>query len=152
MVGVLTEKQVDELIDKALYAHLGCQVGGKPYVVPISYARMGNDLVGHTNEGLKVRAMRENPVVCIQIDDVKGLSDWTSVILWGRFEELSGPDFVHAEQRLIDRYGPMYQENPDDELVERDAFPPRLNGKPADRIVYRINVTERSGRFERSDS
>jgi len=38
---------------------------------------------------MKIDMMRKNPEVCFQTDMIENLSDWESVIAWGRFEEIT---------------------------------------------------------------
>ena len=49
----------------------------------------GNILYAHSLEGLKISIMRKNPTVCFQVDTMKDMADWESVLLWGTFEELT---------------------------------------------------------------
>ncbi|HWD39412.1 MAG TPA: pyridoxamine 5'-phosphate oxidase family protein [Fimbriimonas sp.] len=149
MVGVLSESEIDELLMTALFARLGCHADGKTYVVPVSFAYDGHRIVGHTTEGLKTAILRRNPSVCLQFDEVKSLTDWKSVILWGEIEELQGVDAAVAAGLLIDRYGPIFEENPSDNRRGREVTPPRLDLKPAKHMIYAIKIGERSGRFER---
>lgn len=55
-------------------------------MVPITYAYDGESLLGHSADGLKLRMMRRNPVVCVEIDHMDDLANWRSVIAQGRFE------------------------------------------------------------------
>lgn len=93
-----------------LYAHhlgrLGCVVNGAPYVVPINYLYNGEDLYMHTLPGLKIRAMREAPQICLQVDEVKDDYNWRSVIAFGEYEEVMEPD---ERERLL---GAMFQRLP----------------------------------------
>ena len=63
---------------------------GRTYVVPITYAYDNNSVIGHSSEGLKMRMMRENPWVCVEVDHMDDLANCRSVIAWGRFEEWGG--------------------------------------------------------------
>src|SRR5450755_1970860 len=100
MVGTLTEVEIDALLAEQQFARLGCHLEGKTYVVPISYALDGARIVGQTTLGLKIEMMRGNPDVCVEVDDVKDLTNWRSVILSGRYEELTGIEAVRAEGLL----------------------------------------------------
>jgi nitroimidazol reductase NimA-like FMN-containing flavoprotein (pyridoxamine 5'-phosphate oxidase superfamily) len=42
--------------------------------------------------GKKVTALRENPVVCLQADQIAGEYRWQSVLVYGRYEEITEPD------------------------------------------------------------
>jgi nitroimidazol reductase NimA-like FMN-containing flavoprotein (pyridoxamine 5'-phosphate oxidase superfamily) len=48
-------------------------------------------LYGFTTPGQKVQWMRANPRVCVEWDDVKGHDQWSSVVAFGRYEELPDP-------------------------------------------------------------
>ena len=119
--------------------------------MPISYAYDGEAIYGHSLDGLKLRMMRENPDVCFQIDSVDGVNNWRSVIAWGRYEELTGPDAMRGLKMLMDRFATLLGLDP-------NAPPPPHganaggNGAemPADAFVYRIVLKEKTGRFERT--
>ena len=152
MVGILSETEITETLQAALYGHLGCHAEGKTYVVPFSYAVDGNRLIGYTIVGMKIEMMRKNPEVCVQVDIVESLTHWKSVICGGRFEELSGMEAAKAMVLLIDRYGPIFDEDPSQLRRGRDITPPRLQSGPSPYLVYCIHLGEKSGRFERNDT
>lgn len=37
----------------------------------------------------KIEMMRKNPKVCFEVDDIKNIFSWKSVIAWGTFEEIT---------------------------------------------------------------
>ena len=147
MLGKLTPAEIDAFVGNHCYAHLGCHAGGKTYVVPISYAYVGEVLYGQTKEGLKTQMLRENPQCCVQIESVEGIADWVSVIAWGEFEELKGHDANEAMRLLINRLSPLVEEL-ESSRSPRDVTPGRIDKVPQVDIVYRIKITEMTGRFE----
>jgi nitroimidazol reductase NimA-like FMN-containing flavoprotein (pyridoxamine 5'-phosphate oxidase superfamily) len=75
---------------------LACASNNEPYVVPVYLAYhespVGEQcLYGYTTVGQKVNWMRANPRVCVEVDDVQNCARWTSVIVFGRYEELPDP-------------------------------------------------------------
>jgi uncharacterized protein len=52
--------------------------------------------------------MRSNPKVCVQVDEITGDSEWTSVIVNGRYQELAEPQYAaecaRARNLLEKRY------------------------------------------------
>ena len=83
-----------EALGRTRVARLGCAADGQPYVVPIFFAldrsaENGPCLYGFTTAGQKVRWMRANPHVCVEWDEVEEYDRWVSVIVFGRYEELS---------------------------------------------------------------
>jgi len=90
MIGKLTPKEIENLLHEQFIGHLGCQDKGIVYVVPVSYAYDGGNIYCHSLEGKKVAMMRNNPKVCFQVDEMKDMANWKSVITWGNFEEIGG--------------------------------------------------------------
>jgi hypothetical protein len=92
-------------------ARLGCAHDNQPYVVPVSlvYHRAeGGEpcLYGVTTPGQKVEWMRANPLVCVEADEVASHDRWTSVVAFGRYEELpetpaDADKRVRAPERLL---------------------------------------------------
>ena len=58
--------------------------------------------------GQKIKRTRANPNVCIEIDEIANVSEWVSVIVNGRYEELPEPQFAdecaHARKLLGERH------------------------------------------------
>lgn len=148
MVGELSKRQIDDLLKEQRFVRLGCHVGGKTYIVPVSFALDGDRLVGQTTPGLKVEMMRQNPEVCVQVDDIEDLTNWRSAIVWGTYEELSGAEKAAAMGLLIDRYGEAFGEAEREVRRGRETAPPRVDGRPSVAVVYAIRIRNRSGRFE----
>jgi uncharacterized protein len=148
MLGKLDESQIEELLRTSLVGRLGCHADGRTYVVPITYAYEDGAIIGHSTDGLKLRMMRKNPSVCFEVDKMDDLSTWRSVIAWGRFEELIGNDADRAMARLVARLAPHAAtagalQTPKDLTHQNRA---RAEGLPA--VIYRIRLTEKTGRFE----
>ena len=83
MWGDLDKSQIDDLLKSELIGRVGCFDGNKVYVVPITYAYDNGYIYGHTKDGLKIQMMRNNPNVCFEIDWMKDMSNWKSVIVYG---------------------------------------------------------------------
>lgn len=149
MLGDLTEKQIDNVLSSNVVGRIGCSSGKKIYVVPVTYAYDGESIIGHTVEGMKIDFLRQNPECCFQVDDVKDLADWESVIAWGTFEELKGDEALESSNLLMKRISPIM---PGD-TSQSHRMGPLPEGRQAtfekNPIVYRIRIKEKSGKFER---
>ena len=84
----LSEVECQQALTHASYGRLGCARDDQPYVVPIYFAYDGKHLYGFTTLGQKVEWMRSNPLVCLEVDERTSHDHWTSVIVFGRYEEL----------------------------------------------------------------
>lgn len=81
-----------QLLSEAPVAHLGVLSEGEPYVTPLSFVLQDDRIVFRTQAGRKLRAIRANPRVCIEVsrfDEQTG--DWASVIVWGTASETGDP-------------------------------------------------------------
>lgn len=147
MLGNLQPQQVEEVLKNQLVGRIGCSLNGETYIVPISYAYDGNYIYCHTNEGKKTNIMRKNPRVCFQVDEMKDMANWKSVIVQGEFEELTLKDDRNAAmQTLLNRYLPVLS-SVTTHFGEHWPFHPEdvTNIKG---VVFRIVVVEKTGRFE----
>src|SRR5262249_19751733 len=107
MLGVLSSAEIEDLIRTEVVARLGCHAQSRTYVVPVTYAYDGEGLLILSLDGLKIRMMRQNPLVCGEIDHIDNLQNWRSVIAWGRFEELFEEQAITAFERLRERLEPL---------------------------------------------
>ena len=148
MLGKLEPDQIEEMLAGEVLGRLGCHADGRTYVVPITYVYESGEIVGHSTEGLKLQLMRKNPHVCFEVDRMDDLSNWRSVIAWGRFEELTGDDADRAMARLVARLAPLYAvAGPG--LTPKDlTHQYRAQTQGLHAVVYRIRLSEKTGRFE----
>jgi uncharacterized protein len=151
MFGKLNNEQIEQVIANNFVGRLACYADGRPYVVPISYAYDGGFIYVRTFEGLKINMMRKNPKVCFQIDEMKDMANWKSVVTWGTFEELINErERNQALEKLVSRILPEIST----EMVKLSPqwpFPTEDFSKIKG-IVFRIRITEKTGRFESMDS
>ena len=149
MFGKLAPNQVEEFLKKQFIGRIGCHADNITYVVPISYAYDGIYIYGHTFEGLKIDMMRKNPKVCFEIDDTNNLANWQSVVAWGEFEELKdGKERDEALQKLNARILPVIT-SATMHISPQWPFPAG-DTSSIKGVVYRIRLTEKTGRFEKS--
>jgi len=87
-------------------ARLACAFENQPYIVPtyLAYHEASEMLYGFTTFGQKVKWMRTNPSVCVEVDEVAACDQWVSVIATGRYEELPGtPESIGTRLQAPDR-------------------------------------------------
>ncbi len=146
MLGELTRDEIEGVLARGTVGRIGCHANGRTYVVPVTYVYDGDDIYGHTAEGMKVRMMRENPHICFEVDEEHDLANWKSVIAWGTYEELEGEEAIHAMQLLVTRLASKIPVAAGAAPLPIAGHGTVLTGKPA--IIYRINLREKTGRFE----
>ena len=150
MLGILNEKQIEELLKRQVTGRVGCHVNGDTYIVPVNYNYKNGILYAHSGPGKKIDMMRQNPNVCFEVDDIQSIFHWHSVIAWGTFEEIKDPDEKQqAMQGLIHRLMPLVESpegHPSHGITEKEADIDTL----IEYIVYKIKITRVTGRFERN--
>jgi len=132
----LSRAEIDEFLRGQRIARLGCHSEGVTYVVPLIYAYGDDAVVAVTTEGRKTAMLRENPRVCVEVDeyDTDGRGSWRSVIAYGMYEELSGEAIEPALALLRERFA---------YAAGRPAEPRQLGPGV---VVLRITLDEVSGR------
>ena len=154
MLGELSAIEIEDLLHTQVVGRIGCRDEDLVYVVPISYAYEDNRVYCHTFEGKKIEMMRKNPKVCFQVDEMKDMANWKSVIAWGEFEELNNEDEkIEALSALLHRQLPTLS-SVTTHLGKSWPFsspdPQELMGIPG--ITFRISLTKKTGRFESTSS
>lgn len=148
MTGVLTQQQIFQVLHQQLYGRLACVSKNKVYVVPVSYAFDEKFIYAHSREGQKIQMLRSNPKTCFQVDIIKDLANWRSVIIWGRYQELTSIAAQNAAMRLLDdRFGPLHVS----QSISRPSAnvnPPHSVEKRKKAVYFRISIDEVTGRFE----
>jgi nitroimidazol reductase NimA-like FMN-containing flavoprotein (pyridoxamine 5'-phosphate oxidase superfamily) len=137
MIGVLSQDEIEGLLRRNSIGRIGCSVGDHPYVVPIHYTYDGSFIYAYSGPGRKIAMMREQPCIAFQVDEIQGWNAWRSVVVEGRYEELTDPD---ARATAIDR------------LTRAGAKLVPKSTKPNGHLVlFRLQLAEKSGRFEERD-
>jgi nitroimidazol reductase NimA-like FMN-containing flavoprotein (pyridoxamine 5'-phosphate oxidase superfamily) len=149
MLGTLHSRQIDQVLRSEVVGHLGCFADGKVYVTPITYVYDGESVYGHAAEGMKLRMLRANPQVCVQVERVENLANWVSVIVWGAFEELTGDAEKEGMRLFLERMEPLQVSETALSPHRAPVGVPALDLQGQLMVFYRIRLTERSGRFEK---
>ncbi len=138
----LTLQECQEELARADLGRLACSHGHQPYVVPVHVAFENGYLYSFSMQGQKLEWMRANPLVCLEFDRVRSSNDWTTVLVFGRFEELRDSDHhaqrVHAHELLRKRV--QWWEPGGAALPNRAA---QGNRAP---IFFRVHIARLTGR------
>ena len=91
LIHELTPDECRAVLGRAAYGRLGCARGDQPYVVPFLFQldEAGTCLYSFSTVGQKIDWMRENPKVCVEADEMIDQYNWTSVLAFGRYEEIT---------------------------------------------------------------
>src|SRR5262245_46768105 len=136
-IGKLGNKDALAILREGTLGRLGCIAAGWPYVVPVNYYFDGENIYIHTLPGKKLDALRANPRVCLQVDEIKDSFNWRSVIAYGAFEEISNEE---TQENILTK---LYSRLPHMTPVES-----RLVEGSKGTVVIRIKVEEVTGMAE----
>jgi len=87
----MSENQCRALLERSTIGRLGCSLEDQPYVLPVYFACEAEHIYVLSTLGQKIKWMRANPKVCMEIDEIASQSQWESVVVNGRYRELSEP-------------------------------------------------------------
>jgi len=94
IINPLNEEECGALLRRASIGRLACSRDDQPYVVPIYLAYEAGAVYVFSTFGQKIRCMRTNPKVCVEVDEIMNESEWATVIVNGRYEELAEPRYA----------------------------------------------------------
>lgn len=148
MLGELTHDRMNSILSSQVLGRLACCDSKHPYITPVTYVYDGKFIYGQTNEGKKLSMLRKNPQVCFEVDLMLNMRNWESVIVYGKFEELSGVAAEKARETLFDKVYPLMASSTihphEHEVVSTldDSTRVKL-------VMYRIRIEKVTGRFEK---
>ncbi|MDQ2634674.1 MAG: pyridoxamine 5'-phosphate oxidase family protein [Pseudomonadota bacterium] len=145
IVKELTERECAAILMASSLGHLACAKDNRPYVVPITFAFADNHIYSFSLTGQKIEWMRQNPQVCLQVDDFKDSSGWKSVVVHGVYQEL--PDRIGSKRErdhawsLLSKHANWWEPG--------GLKPVPAAGRP--HVFYRIHVETLTGRHAVSE-
>jgi len=150
MFGNLGEDAIETVLHHQIIGHIASHANDTTYVVPISYAYEDGCIYAHSEEGMKINMMRQNPKVCFEVYRMENMGNWQCVIGWGNFEEITDEKARAAALNiLLKRDLPIITSKTVQLTTEWPFVPEDLNDVKG--IVFRIKLDKKTGRYERND-
>jgi nitroimidazol reductase NimA-like FMN-containing flavoprotein (pyridoxamine 5'-phosphate oxidase superfamily) len=131
--------EMQALLKRESFGHLGCARDARPYVVPMNYAYDGEDLYFFTTEGMKTKYIEANPQVCLQVEEVIDSTHWRSVMVSGTAEQITKSEDMQRAMKLIIERNPSL--TPAISATQLDTW-----GRAVDIAIYRITPEIIDGR------
>jgi len=108
VVNEMTKQECGAFLANASLGRLGCSLDNQPYVVPIYFVYEPENIYIFSTFGQKTEWMHLNPKVCLEVDEIVNQSQWVSVLVTGRYQELTEPRYTdereHARSLLETRH------------------------------------------------
>lgn len=102
LIHELSEHDCFEMLGRSTLGRLGCAREDQPYIVPVhfSFDRDRRCVYGFSTIGQKIRWMRDNRKVCLEVEDTADPRHWTTVVVIGEYREIDRtPEDAEARGR-----------------------------------------------------
>lgn len=136
----LSREESKELLGRHHVGRIAYSFHDRVDIQPIHYTLAGNWLYGRTSPGSKFATLAHNPWCAFEVDEVRGLFDWDSVVVKGHLELL---DPETASQDAYDVGLHLMRDLISDTFLSGDPVPHRS-------ILFRLHASEITGRSARS--
>ena len=138
----LNAAECEEILARSDLGRLGCARENQPYIVPIHFAfdSARRCLYAFSTVGQKIDWMRHNPKVCVEVEDVTDKNHWTTVLAFGRYEEM---DDSPADKAALKAAENLFSERPEWWLPAAAKVGSRERHAM---VIYRIQIDRLSGR------
>jgi uncharacterized protein len=140
VIEEMTDRECRAMLSGTHRARLACALSNQPYIVPMHVEFDDAFLYGFSTLGQKIEWMRQNPLVCLEIDELTTVSQWASVVIFGVYEELPDTPEYGPARSIADR---LFQKRP---VWWEPASVPLAGHEQRTRIVFRIRISRMSGR------
>jgi len=115
--AVTDRAALDTILDEGLVAHVGITDAEQPFVMPMGYARRGDQVILHGSSGSRLmRALGDGTPACVTVTILDGLvyarsafessMNYRSAIVLGHGQRLAGDDELDALRCLSDHLLP----------------------------------------------
>jgi nitroimidazol reductase NimA-like FMN-containing flavoprotein (pyridoxamine 5'-phosphate oxidase superfamily) len=142
VVHELTTTECRDALQRADLGRLACVNGDQPYIVPIhfSFDAGRNCLYAFSVLGQKIDWMRQQPKVCLAVEDLTDKNHWTTVLVFGRYEELTdSADDKAALEAVME----LFKQRPEWWLPAVAKVGTRESHET---VIYRVTIDQLTGR------
>ena len=146
VIQKMTEQECRAMLAETYVARLACARNNQPYVVPIHVVWDGEFLYGYATLGQKIEWMRQNPLVCLEVDELISHGQWASVVVFGYYEELPHTPENERSRSVAEH---LFQRHP---LWWEPALVPLATHEQRTPVAFRIRIDRLTGRRAAPDS
>jgi nitroimidazol reductase NimA-like FMN-containing flavoprotein (pyridoxamine 5'-phosphate oxidase superfamily) len=138
----LSRAECEEILEHSDFGRLACARENQPYIVPIqfSFDSTRKCLYAFSTVGQKIDWMRENPRVCLEVEDVNDRNHWTTVLAFGRYEEMGDSA---ADKTARSEAQELFSKRPEWWLPAAGKVGTREHHSM---VIYRIHIDRLTGR------
>ena len=137
-IRALTQRECAAMLARNHVGRLAFAFHDRVDIQPLHYVYEAGWLYGRTAEGAQLVTLAHNQWVAFEVDEVRGLLDWSSVVVRGSFHPLD-PEAGGRERLTALHAATLLQSLLPEALTTEDPVPFR-------RVLFRIAVGEMTGR------
>jgi hypothetical protein len=134
----LPRAEVEEIIANNNVGRIAFAFHDRVDIQPVHYVYERGWLYGRTSEGEKIATLKHNEWVAFEIDEVKGIFDWRSVVIHGSFWRIHPRGSPRAEE-LWEKAAELVSRIVPGSLTDEDPVAFR-------QILFRIAISDVRGR------
>lgn len=142
LISKMRSRECREMLERLGFGRLACASNNRPYVVPIYFSYDADRLYCFSTLGRKIEWMRENPLVCVEVDEIRGHDDWASVVVLGQYVEIPNTrEYTKSREQirsLLKKRVLWWQSGYTASQIRRKPKPPIP-------VFYSIKIEEMSG-------
>jgi nitroimidazol reductase NimA-like FMN-containing flavoprotein (pyridoxamine 5'-phosphate oxidase superfamily) len=132
MIGTLSPVEIETMLRRQRVGRVCCTAGNRPYLAVFDCAYRGLHLYGWAEPAGLIAAMRAQPLVCVEVDEIAADGGWRCIVAEGHYEEVAEPA---ARRAILEELG-----------LTADGVEP-----PPGHVLFRIRLLTKSGRFGREE-
>ena len=150
MIQNLSKTEIEKVLSNHYLGRMGCCENNTPHVIPITYYydKETQSIISHTREGMKSKIFRNNPSVCLEVEEFENLRNWKSVVVYGKVEELKGGTARNALHTFVENLKKTISKL-DNLKVSKVSEISQSTHPDNQAIIFRIRPTKIAGKFEK---
>lgn len=134
----LDRSEIDQILARNNVGRIAFTLHDRVDIEPIGYVYDSGWIYGRTSHGAKLQTLAHHRWVAFEVDEVRGMFDWLSVVVKGAFY-LVGPDTSVHPDHIFTRGVELLRAVIPETLTASDPTPFRNS-------VFRIHLDEVTGR------
>lgn len=135
------------MLSQNYIGHLAYIFNNKPYVIPITYYYdvTTDSIIGYSGKGHKIRAMRINRDVSMEVSEVDSVNHWKSVLVQGIYREFEGSTAIMNLHKFAVGVKEIIRNVEGKDLSYISDFSSKIYKEGAP-IIFKIDIEELTGR------
>jgi len=128
LITKMRSRECRVMLSRLSFGRLACASNNRPYIVPLYFTFDADRLCCFSTLGRKIEWMRLNPLVCVQVDEIRSHDEWVSIVVLGKYVEIpNGREFAKSREQirsLLEKRSLWWQSGYTASQIRRKPKPP----------------------------